>query len=478
MDRREFLKGTAWMGALAAVSGCAGVRIGCGGTMAGFALRPMGRIRIGVLGCGHRGTSAVHRLAMIPGCEVTAICDRKRERLDENVAWFREKGRRVPRTFCGEEAWKAVCDGDLCDVIYIVTPWALHARQAVRAMRSGKVALVEIPGALTVDECWELVDTCEETRMPCMILENACYGEVELLGLKIAKEGLLGDIVHAEGGYIHDLRRTTCLTDKPGENEWRYYENLRHKGNRYPNHGILPLMQALDVNRGDRFDYLVSLESRQANCEAYIKAVLPKDHPRQEDRLAMGDMNVTLIRTVNGRSIVLNHDISSPRPYSRTNLLSGTKGVFWGMPWRRPGGINDLFQIGFEKAPGEGVHDFLPREEAEKYRVEHGHPLWKAVGELGKKVGGHGGQDFVMDLRWAYCLQNGLPLDLDVYDLAASSCLCELTERSVRSRSAAQDIPDFTRGGWKTAAKLGIVTVDVSKMDLSGVAADKSQIAI
>ena len=479
MDRREFLKGTAWMGALAAFSGCCADRLGfgAGGSMYGFVEKPMKRVRVGILGVGNRGIGAVHRIAMVPGCEVTAICDKKQERLDLAAAWFAKEKIRAPRAFCGEEAWKAVTDGDLCDVIYICTPWQFHTPQAVRAMENGKIALCEIPCAMTVEDCWRLVETCERTRRPCMVLENCCYGEVELLGIRLAHSGRLGEIVHGEGGYIHDLRKI-CATDWVGEHEWRYDWNRDHVGNLYPNHGILPLMQAMDVNRGDCFDYLVSLDSKEASRSAYIRARLPADHPRQNDVLQGGNMNLTLIRTRGGKSILLNHDICSPRPYSRTNLLSGTKGIFWGMPWRRPGGINDLFQIGFEEEPGKGIHDFMPREEAEKFRVEHGSPIWKKAGELAKTVGGHGGQDFIMDLRWAYCLQNGIPLDLDVYDAAASSCLCELTERSVRNRSRAEDIPDFTRGAWRTMAPVGDIDVDLTKLDLRRARKDEAQITI
>ena len=477
--RRDFLKGTAWMGAAAVMAGCQCERLGfgSGGSMQGFAMKPMKKLRVGVIGIGSRGTGAVHRLAMIPGLEVAAVCDRKQHRVDGVLKWLAEKKFPRPQTFVGDEAWKDLCDWDGVNVVYIDTPWALHARMALRALRNGKPAFVEVPSALTLDECWELVETSEAMRTPCMILENCCYGEMEMLCLNLVRSGLLGDIVHGEGAYIHDLRFHSCVDGRDGENEWRYYENRAHKGNRYPTHGLVPIMQVMDINRGDRFDYLVSLESDQANCEAFIRENLPAYHPRRRDKIEMGDMNTTLIKTVRGRSIMVQHDVSSPRPYSRLNLVTGTKGVFWGMPWRNPSG--PTFKLAWEDKSGDmKAHTFFPPERAAEIRERFRHPLWKQAGEVAKKVGGHGGIDFIMDLRWAYCLQNGIPLDMDVYDLATSSCLCELTERSVRARSASVDVPDFTRGGWKTARPLGIVDFDMSKIDFGRTMKDDAALSV
>ena len=467
-NRREFIKGTAWMGAVALASGCQLNRYGFddGGAMQDYALKPMSRIRVGFVGIGSRGTGAVHRVSMLPGVEIVALCDKKPECVAQNLAWLREnKYQAVPKSYVGEESYKELCDFGECDVVYCATPWSLHQPVALRALHGGKIALVEVTSALTTDECWELVEASEKYRIPCMQLENCCYGEMELLGLHLAKLGMLGEIVHGEGAYIHDLRNVCRTGDKNGEWEWRYGENMKHKGNRYPTHGLLPVMQAMDVNRGDCFDYLVSLESKQANCERYRRYAMAADDPRKKDPvMAMGDMNTTLIKTKLGKSIMVQHDVSSPRPYTRINLLSGTKGVWWGMPWRTYGDDPTVFKVGFEKEIGKGVHEFMKNDEAEALRQKYAHPLWKSVGKIAQEVGGHGGMDFIMDLRWAYCLQNGLPLDMDVYDLAASSCLCELTERSVRNRSNSIDVPDFTRGGWRSAKPLGIVDVDLSRM--------------
>ena len=212
----------------------------------------------------------------------------------------------------------------------------------------------------------------------------------------------------------------------------------------------------MNINRGDRFDYLVSLESDQFNFEAFAKAKYPDHQWKPELKVAMGDMNTMLIKTKRGRSIMIQHDVSSPRPYSRINTITGTKGILADYPYR----------VGWEDKSGAGVHQFFSADMAEAVRKEFMHPLWKQSGAMAKRMGGHGGMDFLMVLRLAYCLQNGLPLDQNVYDLASWCCLAELSEKSVRNRSASVDIPDFTRGAWETTAPIGDLSVDLSKMGL------------
>jgi hypothetical protein len=291
--------------------------------------------------------------------------------------------------------------------------------------------------------------------------------------------------MYAECGYIHEIRDvlmprlngdgtyrpfSEATEMLPVSNlklglSWRGQYDKEHCGNAYPTHGIGSIAQILGVNRGDRFDYLVSLESDPSHLATYAAAHFPPDSWKNKVKPVMGDVNTTLIRTANGKSITVVHDVSSPRPYSRINFVSGTKGCFWGYPSRPKRGTQN-FEVGFEEANGAGVHTFFPREKAEEVRVKYRHPLWKKVGEVAKKVGGHGGMDFIMDLRWVYCLRNGLPLDQDVYDLAAWCSICELSDRSVRNRSAAIDVPDFTRGAWRTAAPLPEFDFDMTKLKL------------
>ncbi len=478
-SRRDFLKGTAWMGAAAVAAGCHLNRLGFGegGLMQGYAYRKlMGKkIRVGFVGVGGRGSAAVHRVAQIPGCEVVALCDKVPARVDENVKWLADKKiPTVPKGYVGEEAYKSLCDFGACDVIYCATPWHLHQPVALRALNGGKIALVEVTSALTTEECWELVEASEKWQIPCMQLENCVYGEIELLELNLARLGMFGEINHAEGAYIHDLREVIPSTGKHYNTEWvwRYGENMLHKGNRYPTHGLVPICQTMGINRGDRFDYLVSLENgpHNVNYEYFKKEFLTDADPRKKDPpAAMGDMNTTLIKTANGKSIMVQHDVSSPRPYSRINLISGTKGIVRDYP----------FQCAFEDTCFDRkAHAWFDEKKATAVREKYMHPLWRDVSAMAKKVGGHGGMDFIMDLRWAWCLQNGEPLDMDVYDLAATSCLCELTETSVRRGSKPVEVPDFTRGNWRNVQPWGVVNVDLKKMGLDTDAVTKDAAAL
>ena len=467
------------MGVAAMAAGCQMNRFGfgTGGTMQDYVLKPMKRIRVGFVGIGGRGSGAVHRVSMIPGVDIVALCDKNPDQVKKNLAWLAaRKYRIVPKKYIGDEAYKELCDFGECDVVYCATPWALHQPVALRALLGGKIALVEVTSALTVDESWELVEASEKLRIPCMQLENCVYGEIELLELNLARMGMFGEINHAEGAYIHDLRAIipSVGTHYNTEWVWRYGENMAHKGNRYPTHGLVPICQTMGINRGDRFDYLVSLENgpHNVNYEYFKKEFLTDADPRKKDPpAAMGDMNTTLIKTVNGKSIMVQHDVSSPRPYSRINLISGTRGIVRNYP----------FQCAFEDKCFDGkAHSWFSDAEAAKVRTKYMHPMWRDVSEMAKKVGGHGGMDFIMDLRWAWCLQNGEPLDMDVYDLAATSCLCELTEKSVRSGSKPVSIPDFTRGNWRNVKPWGVVNVDLKKMglDSGGVKKDDSALSV
>jgi len=471
VTRRDFLGGTAWMGATAALAGCVAqaAKLVDAGGMTAFAVAPIGKVRVGVVGLGMRGPGAVHRLAAIPGVEVAALCDLYPERVAVQQQWLAENGKPPAREYSGEEGYKAMCESDL-DLVYVVTPWQLHAKIGLYAMECGKHTAIEVPAAMNLEECWALVETAERTGRHCMQLENCCYGEVEMLTLNLVRQGMLGDIVHGEGAYIHDLRDLNYLDPAQGgyQGYWRLKWNTQHNGNIYPTHGLLPIMQAMNVNRGDRLDYLTCVASAQIGMDSYARLKFGEDswqaklHPRH------GDMSTTVIRTVKGRTIMVQHDVTSARPYSRINLVSGTQGILSDYPLR----------MAIASAPGEGAHQWASPEETARIREQFKHPLWKVAGELAVKMGGHGGMDFLMDLRLCYCLQNGLPLDMDVYDLAASCSICELSERSALNRGASVDVPDFTRGGWKTAKPLGIVSVDISKMGLQDVKRDDAQLNV
>lgn len=463
-DRRDFLRRAMFATGVGTVVGCVSSLSGrgaAGAPMRDFRCAPMKRIRIGLVGCGARGRSAIHRLVMIPGVEIAAVCDIRKAYAEKVAKAVFDKTGRKPSVFSGTDVeYRRLCDRADVDVVYNCTSWNAHVPVAVYAMKAGKHALIEVPSAMFVDECWELVETAEVTRRHCMQLENCCYGEEELLALNLCKLGMLGELLHGEGAYIHD-RRWQIFNDDQWE-RWRNHWNENHAGNYYSTHGLGPIALDMGINRGDRFDYLVSVDSHQAGYEAFARATLAADNPLRSERFAMADMNVTTIRTAKGRTIMLQHDVSSPRPYSRLNVIAGTKGVLRGYPR-----LEVLLESDYPRTSTSSHHVF-DEKETEHIRAAYRHPLYRQVGEIAKNVGGHGGMDFLMDLRWAYCLQQGLPLDTDVYDLASWCAVSELTERSARNRSQAMDIPDFTRGAWKQERLSNLMTAefDLSKFSV------------
>lgn len=411
----------------------------------GLRCKPQEAIRVGVIGLGMRGPGAVQVYSNIPGVEVVALSDLLLERAERQQKWLKEKGKPEAALYAGsEDAWKKLCESDKVNLVHVTTPWLLHTPMALYAMRCGKPVVVEVPAAVTVDECWELVETSEKTRCHCMMLENCCYGENEMFALMLCRKGVLGELVHGEGAYLHDLR--DLKFSKNGyQGMWRLKYSKEHTGNPYPMHGMGPICQYMDINRGDRFEYLTSVSSGQFGMSRYAIDTFGKNSPEARDTYRLGDMNTTVIKTCRGRTIMVQHNTTSPRPYSRINTISGTKGILTDYPLR----------VALEPTS----HGWMSDDDLAALKSKFIHPLWDKRGDAAKKSGGHGGMDYLLLLRLCYCLQNGLPLDIDVYDTALWSSLLELTERSVLKRGASIDVPDFTRGGWKTAEPLGIVEV-------------------
>ena len=449
-----------------------------GAPMRNFKCAPMEKIRVGIVGLGARGYGAARRLVAVPGIEIVALCDIRVWFADRSAKAVEERTGKRPAVYSGgAEEYKKLCDRSDVDVVYNCTSWNAHAPVSLYAMRAGKHTLIEVPAAMYIDECWELVETAEKTKRHCMQLENCCYGEEEMLALNLCKLGMLGELLHGEGSYIHD-RRWAIFNDfswkeVPGK-RWRNYWNELHGGNQYPTHGLGPVALDMGINRGDRFDYLVSVDGVQKGYETFAAATLKDDHPGIRQRFAMADMNVTTIRTALGRTIMLQHDVTSPRPYSRHNLIAGTKGMFRSYPRL------EICLEGMDKWPQRGSHTSYDPKTTAAIREKYKHPLQKSLGEIAKKAGGHGGMDFMMDLRWVYCMRNGLPLDMDVYDLASWCAVCELSEKSARSRSKALDFPDFTRGAWKKKCNCNLMDaeMDASEFDFRNVGKIKGQMNV
>ncbi|HEU4790748.1 MAG TPA: Gfo/Idh/MocA family oxidoreductase, partial [Flavobacterium sp.] len=351
----------------------------------------------------------------------------------------------------GENAWRQVTALPNVDLVYVATDWKYHAQIGVQAMKDGKHVAIEVPSAMTMDEIWELINTSEKTRKHCMQLENCVYDFFELTTLNMAQQGLFGEILHAEGSYIHNLEPYWA----DYWNNWRLDYNIKHRGDIYATHGMGPACLALNIHRGDKMNYLVSMDTKAVGIPAFIKEKKGEDLKDFRN----GDHTMTMIRTENGKTIQIQHDVANPRPYTRMYQLTGTKGFANKYPVE--GYALDSKDIGKDVAPNHedfNAHSYVPKEVKEALMQKYKNPIVVDIEEKAKQVGGHGGMDFIMDYRLIHCLQNGLPLDMDVYDLAEWSCLAPLTEISLDNGSVPVQIPDFTRGGWNK-----LKTVEFSK---------------
>ena len=444
LNRRDILRfGAAGLGAVlggAALSGCASTPRHAG--VAGRRWRATDHVRVGMVGIGGRSRSHIRDLLAIEGVEIRALCDLNEAHVAEAQQMIADAGRPRPVGYTrGPTDYLRMFEHEDLDIVYDATPWHLHTRIAVAAMENGKHAAPEVPAAVTVEECWQLVEASERTGQHCIMLENVCYGREELMLINMVRKGIFGELLHGECGYLHDLR--SLKFSDSGEGLWRLEPSIHRDGNLYPTHGLGPIAQYMNVNRGDCFDYLVSMSSKSRGLNLYAAEAFGPEDPRATQKYALGDVNSTLIRTVAGCTIIVMHDTSTPRPYSRINMIQGTRGLFKGYPDR----------IHIEgRSPGQDWED------TDAYHEQFDHPLWTTLAEKARGAG-HGGMDYVMNHRLIHCLRTGEAPDMDVYDAAAWSVISELSERSVARRSAPQDVPDFTRGAWKTTPPLGIVTV-------------------
>lgn len=408
-------------------------------SMLAFAAEPIPTVRVGFVGIGMRGSAAVSRFTHLEGIEVKGLCDLVQENIDKCQEMLTNAQMPKAEEYKGEEEYKKLCERDDVDLIYISTPCTKHVEVALYAMEHGKHVAVEVPAAITLDECWKLVDTSERTRRHCMMLENCIYDFFELTTMNMAHQGVFGDIVHAEGAYIHNLGP---YWEGSHEN-WRVKFNMSNRGDLYPTHGFGPICMALNIHRGNKLNYLVSMDTKAANS-----AEVGKKYGGFTE-CKSGDHTITLIKTELEQSIEVHYNVYSPRPYSRMYQLTGTKGF-----------ANKYPISGYTFTEGslkEGVlpegtkldeHSFASSEVMAAAMEAYKHPIHQEIEEQAKKVGGHGGMDFVMDYRLIYCLQNGLPLDQDVYDAAEWSCLISLSAVSLEHGSKPVAIPDFTRGEW------------------------------
>ncbi len=427
-------------------------------SMLQFAADPIPVVRVGFVGLGMRGPGAVGRFTHIQGVEIKGLCDLEQKNVTKCQPYLTNAGMPKADEYVGPEAYKELCEREDIDLIYIATDWLHHVPIAVYAMEHGKHVAIEVPAATSIEECWQLVDTSERTRRHCMMLENCVYDFFELTCLNMAQQGLFGEIVHAEGAYIHNL------SDFWGDyhENWRLDFNQKHRGDVYATHGFGPVCQALNIHRGNRLTHLVSMDS---------KSVVGLETAKEKmgvNEFANGDHTVTLVQTENGQCIEIQHNVYTPRPYNRLYQLTGSKGFankypisgFTFLPGQIPseilkGATVEAQKIDLSKVDPASIpeatlnpHSFVSAEVQNAIMQAYKHPIHREIEETAKKVGGHGGMDFVMDYRLVYCLQNGLPLDQDVYDAAEWSCIGELSATSAKHNSMPVAVPDFTRGDW------------------------------
>ena len=409
----------------------------------GLTCEPIDLVRVGLVGVGNRGSGLLSLILGIDGVQVTAVGDLVESRVAQAQQVVLAAGQDRPTGYSrGEYDFERMCAEEDLDLLITATPWRWHVPMCVAAMNAGKHAATEVPAATTVEGCWQLVETAEKTKRHCVMLENCCYGRSELMVLNMVRQGVFGELVHARAGYMHELRTDGELISPDGkEIRWRLENMIHHNGNIYPTHGLGPVAQCMNIDRGDRFDYLVSMSSDSVGLNLFYGNEFGSDHPLATQSYALGDVNFSLIRTVGGKTITLGHDTQLPRPYSRMSMVQGTKAIYQGYP--------DRVYI-------EGKSPRDEWEALEDYRSQFDHPLWAQL-EKRAKGKGHGGMDFMEFYRLFQALRTGTPTDWNVYDAASWSVVFELSERSVANKSRPVEFPDFTRGKWKTNRPLGII---------------------
>jgi len=447
MDRRDLLKlGAAGLGTAGLGGRPADVTAGSGldGTHRSpvdaelgpapehlFAAEPMDVVRIGFVGVGLQGGAHVRNFLRIEGVEIVAVGDIDESRAEEVAGWVQADGRRKPALYTrGERDFVRMCAEEDLDLVFTATPWEWHVPVCVAAMENGKHAATEVPAAYTVEDCWKLVEHAETHRKHCVMMENCNYDRPEMMVFNMARQGLFGEILHAECGYLHDLR--AIKFEDAHEGLWRRAHAMVRRGNFYPTHGLGPVANVMGINRGDQLDYLVSMSTPARGLGLWAEAHYAEGHPKRSERYVQGDVNTTMIKTMHGRTIYVSHDTNLPRPYSRIHMVQGTRGLFQGYPNR----------VYVESQSSEHVWD-----DWSTWREEYDHPIWRRLEE--RSAGArHGGMDFIEDYQLVKALREGKPTDMNVYDAAMLSVICPLTEESVENRSRPADVPDFTRGRW------------------------------
>lgn len=461
LDRRSFIKKTSLASAAVGTAGLypeylrgQETRPTMSRYMGDFAAPKISNVRAAFIGVGARGGYHLKFLAALPGTEVVAISDLHEDLVREKKQWVREvapsdRHKKIKLYWGGEDKWREMLKEVKPDVVFIATNWHNHAPMAIEAMKQGAHAFVEVPMAVSLGEMWEIVDTSERTQKHCMMLENVNYSRDELMFLHMCRQGVIGDILHGEAAYIHELRWQMEEQER-GTGSWRTHHYAKRNGNLYPTHGLGPVAQYMNLGRGeDMFEHLVSYSTPALGRQRYAEKNYPADHKWNALDFKGGDLNTSIIKTRLGRTVLVQWDETSPRPYSRLNLVQGTQGTLAGFPTRvaLEGGVEGLTK---------DHHRWVQGDQLQALYEKYDHPLYKRLNQAAKGSG-HGGMDGIMVYRIVECLQKGLPLDQNVYEGCLWSAVAPLSERSVASGGYPQPFPDFTRGEWANTKPLAIV---------------------
>ena len=423
--------------------------------MGDYKAAPIDRVKMAFVGVGYRGFYHAQQWAQIEGTEIVAVCDVFEDLVEKTILECKQQGegnrhQNIAAYSGSTSAWKKMLEEVDADAVVIATNWKNHAPMAIATMRSGAHAFVEVPLGIHLNELWEIVDTSEATQKHCMMLENVNYGREELLYLNLCRQGKIGNLLHGEAAYIHELRWQ--MDELPrGTGSWRTKHYANRNGNLYPTHGLGPIAQYMNLARGeDLFSHIVSFSTPSLGRNLHAKKNYLPDHQWNQYDFKGGDLNTSVIKTILGRTIMVQWDETSPRPYTRHNLIQGTLGTLADYPPRV------AFEGGFEGV-SETHLEWIQGDALEKLYDQYEHPMYKRLGALAEKMGGHGGMDFIMRYRIIECLQQGLALDQNIYEGCFWSAVGPLSEASVAEGGHPQKFPDFTRGRWEQTNPLSIV---------------------
>lgn len=410
--------------------------------------KPKSTLNVGIIGAGLRGQEHLYLLLRHEDCAVPAICDIDQRMIERSLKIYDEQGKPHPKVYGpGERDYRKMLEDPAIDAVIIATPWEWHTEMAMAAMRAEKYVGMEVRGAFSLDECWQLVNTHEATGTPLFFLENVCYRRDVLAILNMVRQGLFGELIHLECGYQHDLRGVKFNDGKTAYNsgaefgdnafseaKWRTKHSVHRNGDLYPTHGIGPAAQCLNINRGNRFLYLTSTSSKARGLHEYVLNH-PKggpDHPNAKVEFRLGDVTTTVIKTVNGESIIISHDTNLPRPYSLGFRVQGTKGLWMD--------LNKSIHL-------EGQSPEHAWEPAKQYLDRYDHHLWKKYADRAEGAG-HDGIDWFLINAFVESALRGEKPPIDVYDAASWMAITPLSEQSIALGSQPMPFPDFTRGRW------------------------------